>query len=245
MFIGKKSYSNTINTSSGVHFSNAVVTTESDRPLPLYDAFNTASNCEWSRSSNDDNNKHMPTYTIHNLNSKLFDRAAEEYNRSANSELRDGTDEEEKVDQGQWERTILISVVKKKRKFLPSTIYMANFHILINNERANNLILPLIREKILDEVASDHAKHMMNRKKCEHSDIGHLKSKITDLAPWQRIGENVCCGKSIQAIHDNIISNPDRIADKNNMRDRRFSSFGVGIATSSKGEVYVCQIFKG
>jgi len=245
MFIGKKSYSNTINTSSGVHFSNAVVTTESDRPLPLSDAFNTASNCEWSRSSNDDNNNHMPTYTIHNLNSKLFDRVAEEYNRSANSKLRDGTDEEEKVDQGQLERTILISVVKEKRKFLPSTIYMANCHILINNERANNLILPLIREKILDEVASDHAKHMMNRKKCEHSDIGHLKSKITDLAPWQRIGENVCCGKSIQAIHDNIISNPDRIADKNNMRDRRFSSFGVGIATSSKGEVYVCQIFKG
>jgi len=87
------------------------------------------------------------------------------------------------VGQVLWERTILLSVVKKKQEYVPSTIYMANCHILINNVRADNFILPLIREKNLDEVASDHAKHMINRNKCEHSDVGHLISKITDLAP--------------------------------------------------------------
>jgi len=246
MFTGKQLYSNKLHTSRGVHYcSTTIETTECDRPLSLSDDCNNAGNCEWSRSSNDDNKKHMPTYTLHNLNMESFNRVAEECTRSAKSELHESAVEGEKVDEIMLERTILISVVKEKRKYLPNGIYIANCHILINNERAKNFILPLIREKELDQVASDHAEYMINKKKCEHSDIEHLISKMSDLAPWQRLGENVCCGKSIQGIHKNIINNPNSIADKNNMYDRRFSSFGVGVATSSKGKVYVCQIFKG
>ena len=108
-----------------------------------------------------------------------------------------------------------------------------------------NFILPLIRKIELYQVAYDHAKHMINQRKCEHSNIENIIPKASNPAPWQRIGENICRGKSVQAIHEEIMNNPDCIADKNNMYDRRFSSFGVGIATGFEGELYVCQIYKG
>ena len=124
----------------------------------------------------------MPTYTIHNLNSEYFDGVTEEYNRNAETELRDDDDEEIEIDQGVYERKLLLSMIKKKRKHLPSSTFMANCHILINNERANNFILPLIREKELDKVASNHAKHTMDTNKCEHSYIENLIPE----ASWQR-----------------------------------------------------------
>jgi len=237
--------SNTLEINRGVHYSATVVRPESNVSVRISpESCNAATNYEWIRSSNDDHNNHMPTYTIHKLNKESFKRVAEAYNKSTKSALREGA-VKKKVDRREWERALLLSVVKEKRKSLPSSFYVANCHILINNERANHFILPLIREKELDKVASRHARHMIDMNTCEHSDIKHLISTFSNLSPWRRIGENVCCGKSIQAIHNEIIKNPDCIADKNNMYDRRFSSFGVGIATSSEGVVYICQIYKG
>jgi len=225
-------YSNKLHDSRGVHCSNAVLTP---------DSCSATSDYEWSRSSNDDDNKHIPTYTIHHLNNESFKEGKIRTNDTSDSE-----EEEDMQDQGLQERILLMSVVKEKRLSLPTSDYVANFHILINEARAKIFILPLIRETELDEVASDHAKQMINRNKCEHSDIETLIPKISGLSPpWQRIGENVCRGKSIKAIHEEILENPDCIADKNNMYDRRFSSFGVGIAHSSEGEVYICQIYRG
>jgi len=233
-------YHNKLDASRGVHCSNAALTTESDRSCPITaDPCSAGSNYEWTSSTNDDNDDHMPTYTIHSLNSESFHRGE--------IRLRDSDDAEEKEDQWEWERSLLVTVVKEKRKTLPiSSLFMANCHVLINNERAKRFILPLIRETELDKVASERAELMMKEGKCEHSDIENLITKISELTPpWQRIGENVCRGKSILDIHHEIMVNPDCIADKNNIHERRFSSFGIGVATSSEGEVYVCQIFKG
>jgi len=225
-------YSNKLDNSRGVHCSNVVLKN---------DSCSAKSDYEWSRSSNDDDNEHIPSYIIHNLNRKSFKEGKIRINDSADAE-----GEVDLQDQGLRERTLLISVLREKQISLPNSTYVANCHILINEERAKNFILPLIRETELDEVASDHAKQMMNRKKCEHSDIDKLILKMSDLSPpWQRIGENVCRGKSVQAIHKEILESPDCIADKNNMYDRRFSSFGVGIANCSKGKVYICQIYRG
>ena len=70
---------------------------------------------------------------------------------------------------------------------------------------------------------------------------GLSNSRIHD----ETIGENVCRGISNSRIHNDILNNPNRVVDKKNVYDCRFSSFGVGIVTSSEGEVYVCKIYKG
>jgi len=226
-------FSNKLDESRGVHYSNIALTPDSCSAKGDY---------EWSRSSNNDDNKHTPTYVIHHLNNEYFEEGKIRINDSADAKEEGDMQDQRLV----REKTLLISVVKEKRKTLPTSDYLANCHILINEARAKDFILPLIREIGLDEVASDHAKEMVNRNKCEHSDIEKFIPKMMDLSPsWQKIGENVCLGKSVQAIHQEILENPDCIADKNNMYDRQFSSFGVGIANSSKGEWYVCQIYRG
>lgn len=236
--------SNKFDNKRGAHCS-IIVTTESDKSQTLTaHSCNAVTNYEWSCSLNDDSKERIPTYTMHILNSDCFRRNAEECNEGETSESCSGA-AEEKVNQGEWETDLLLSVLKEKKKSLPNGTFSVNNHILINNERVKFYILPLIREKELDKAASDHAKHMAAIKHCAHSDIKHLLSKISDLIPGQRIGENISCGKSVQAIHDKIIKNPNYIADKNNMYDRRFSSFGIGTATSIEGEVYICQIYKG
>jgi len=228
----------------GVHCS-PIAKTESRR---IIDFSTDISKFEWKRSCNDDNKEHMPTYTMHNLNVDSFGRSAEEFKAAEIIEQSD-TDSTEEVDEQQTrtrsERGVLLSVLREKRKSLPSSLFVANNHILINNDRTSSYILPLIRCPILDKAASDHAKHMSAEKSCTHSDIDHLASIIKGVTPWRRIGENVCCGESIGAVHNEIKNNPLYIADRNNMFDRRFSMFGVGFGYSDEGKVYICQIYQG
>jgi len=229
-------YNNKLDASRGVHYCKTTVTDET--PPLTSEPSGTGSNYDWSSSANKENCKDMPAYTMHSLNKESFKK---EEKRLSDS------DEEKDMDEGVRDRTLLLSVVKDKRKSMPkSYTFIDNCHILINNERSDKFILPLVREIELDKLASDRAQQMMKNKKCEHSDIENLIPKISDHADsWQRIGENVFRGISIKGIHDEIINNPDCVADKNNMYDRRFSSFGIGVATSSEGAVYVCQIYKG
>ena len=188
-------------------------------------------NYQWECSSNDDYNKHSPTYTVHNLNRESFLRNARELL------MRD-------VGKNTCDR-LFLSIVNEKRRTLPSADYITSNHVLINNTRVKYNILPLIREKELDEVASNHAKRMATQQKCKHSNMQHILSGILGSNPYRRIGENVCSGKSVKAIHNKILNMPKYNSERNNMGDRRFSSFGVGVAISSKGRVYICQIYKG
>ena len=97
-----------------------------------------------------------------------------------------------------------------------------------------------------NKISSDCTEQMMNKIQCEYSNIESIIPKLSDLTlSWERIGENVCRGISNSRIHNEILNTPNRVADKKNVYDGRFSVFGVGIATSSEGEVYVCKIYKG
>ena len=216
----------------GVHCSPIVMTaTDATRNLNA-EFCSIIPECQWKCSSNDDYNKHSPKYTVHDLNKDFFLRSLKKLMiRSV------GNDD--------FDDSLFLSVVNEKKRSLPSQPYITSNHVLINNTRVMYNILPLIREKELDKVASNHAKWMATQRRCKHSNMQHTLSEILQSTPCRRIGENVCSGKSVKDIHNKILNMPRYKADRNNMGDRRFSSFGVGVATSSKGRVYICQIYKG
>ena len=220
-------------TTGGVHCSPIVMTaSNATRNLNDNSCISTLK-YQWKCSSDDDYNKHSPIYTVHDLNKKSFLRSVRGLT------IRN-------VGNKASEDRLFLSVVNEKRRTLPtSEVYITSNHVLINNTRVKYNILPLIREKELDKMASNHAKRMATQKTCKHSNMQRTLSKISRSTPYRRIGENVCCGKSVKDIHNKILCMPKYSPGRNNMGDRRFSSFGVGVATSSKGRVYICQIYKG
>lgn len=174
-----------------------------------------------------------------------------------NNSLHFTEDEDEKDMQRQM---LLQSILNDRENFIPTKRganhhalveehhnLITSTHIIVNKERANRNSMPLCRENGLDELASEQAKRMATGKGKKHSDLNNLISKISDYTatPIRKLGENVCGGNSIDEIFQKMMGDPNYIAERNNMLDRRFSSFGIGIATSSKGKTYICQIFKG
>lgn len=122
-------------------------------------------------------------------------------------------------------------------------------HILVNKQRANHKIMPLFRESTLDDLASNQANYLAKKRREEHSDVNKLISNMVGscgfAVPLRRLGENVGRGRTVESIYFRMMHDSKRVGDRNNLLDRRFSSFGVGIATDSEGDIYICQIFKG
>jgi hypothetical protein len=142
-------------------------------------------------------------------------------------------------------------------------------HVMINTERVLRNIHPLIREQALDEVAQQHAKYMALKESVEHSTVAETASKIMIRTGLCRmIGENVYCTASAPAVTANMPtrtakpvkrrrrkSKPTQeaykkqfatsIADRKNILNDQFETFGVGTAQSLSGKVYICQIFRG
>jgi len=142
---------------------------------------------------------------------------------------------------------------------------------MINTERVLRNIHPLIREQALDEIAQQHAKHMALKESVEHSAVGETASKIMIRTGLCRIfGENVYCTASAPPVPTNMPMNArtsttvtirrrkskptqeaykkqfaTSIADRKNILNDRFETFGVGTAQSLSGKVYICQIFRG
>lgn len=216
---------------------------------------------QWKDCSNEGHHDHSPALTVHGSNIPLL--AKKEAELRENGEIvswrdADGLpDEDVKKVQRQ---TLVQSIVKERRTtFVPLSCskdydqikthhnLMTSTHILINEERGKRYIMPLCRERELDELASDQAKLMATGQGKEHSDVEDLISKISGFssAPFRRIGENVCGGITIDAIYKKLMGDPRYESDRNNMFDTRFSSFGIGVAISCKGKVYICQIYKG
>lgn len=73
--------------------------------------------------------------------------------------------------------------------------------------------------------------------------LGH--SRLTDgvsSGSWRVLGENVGRGDSLQLVHDAFMASPSHRAT---ILDRRYSAFGIGVATSADGRYYVAVVFKG
>lgn len=144
-------------------------------------------------------------------------------------------------------------------------------HVMINTERVQRNIHPLIREQALDEVAQQHAKYMALKESVEHSAVAETASKIIIRTGYCRmIGENVYCTAADAAVASTMITNTriakpakrrrrknkptqeaykkqfaTSIADRKNILNDRFETFGVGTAQSESGKIYICQIFRG
>lgn len=134
--------------------------------------------------------------------------------------------------------------IKQRAKALPrGPGAFGGNHVLINRERVIRSIKPLCREKLLDELAANHAKKLASQEKMEHSSLKKTMRGVLASGPARLIGENICKGKTAQKIHEKMMLRFPQ--ERNNILDRRYTSFGVGSAKSSSGELYIVQIYKG
>jgi len=226
----------------GVHCSIIKGERKSTRHINL-DSSEPVSNHRWRCSSNDDHHDFSPLYAGNSRNTQLVNQAIE-LQKTKNRSI--DIDETIEIDERDEEEEIFNSIVMEKSRSLPSQsrLFISN-HVLINKERLKNTILPLYRNNELDDIASEHARLMASQHRCHHSNVKTLVSNMSSSIPFRILGENVCSGQSLEDIHNRIITYPAYVADKNNILDRRYASFGTGVAFSSKGKMYVCQIFKG
>lgn len=134
--------------------------------------------------------------------------------------------------------------IKQRAKALPrGPGAFGGNHVLVNKERVKRSIKPLIRERSLDEIAGNHAKKLAYQEKMEHSSLNKTMRRILANGPARLIGENISKGKTAQRIHEKMMLKHPQ--ERNNILDRRYTSFGVGSAKGSSGELYIVQIYKG
>lgn len=123
---------------------------------------------------------------------------------------------------------------------LPKTGYFASNHIMVNQERAKNMIAPLKRLGELDDIARSHAEAMAAEENIFHSDAAFLRETFSGRST--RLGENVACGPCIRQIHEAMMRN---MSDRNNILDRRYKNMGMSTARGEDGMLYLCQVFRG
>mmetsp|Transcript_1230 Transcript_1230/g.3174 ORF Transcript_1230/g.3174 Transcript_1230/m.3174 type:complete len:204 (-) Transcript_1230:110-721(-) len=114
--------------------------------------------------------------------------------------------------------------------------YYSSNHVLVNRERIRRRMDPLVRDLQLDEVARRQAEAAMESGKVKHSQAAPCGLVC------RRLGENVACGKTIRAIHNDMMHSP---SDKRNILDARYKRMGMGTARGEDGILYLCQIFQG
>jgi len=229
-----------LSTLRGVYCSNMKSTANNSYISVRNDTSKPTSDYQWQCSSTHNHNEYSPIFAANNINTNLLRRKIEQDRGRRQNRKVFRNNEENEV------RFVFQKIVAEKGRELPKqSIQFNSCHVLVNNERLKMVVLPLYRDTNLDKLAFERAKKMASQGYCEHSNANDFMSKKLGLVPFRRIGENVCRGNSLETIHNKIISDRKFTADKNNILDRRFSSFGVGLATSSNGEIYMCQIFKG
>ncbi len=122
-------------------------------------------------------------------------------------------------------------------------------HVLINIERKKRNINTLNRIVVLDEIAKRHAENMAQKEKLYHSKASQTMPEVVS-----RTGGCTIIGENVAMIEEGSGRSPSRQAhvmfynserDRQNMLDERYKSFGIGSCVSSKGNLYICQLYKG
>lgn len=158
----------------------------------------------------------------HNLNAPLVVSSPD-----ASEEI---TDEAEKL-----------GLIIARNRQLPGTWYYSSNHVLVNQERTRRTMAPLIRMVELDQLARIHAEQMAEEVELHHIEPYALRLALKDI-PYRRLGENVARGENIRDVHEDMMNT---LSNKNNIIDRRFTHMGMGTAVGPKGELFLCQIFRG
>jgi hypothetical protein len=134
-----------------------------------------------------------------------------------------------------------LGLIIARNRQLPGTWYFSSNHVLVNQERTRRTMAPLIRMVELDQLARIHAEQMVEEAELHHIKPHALRLALADI-PYRRLGENVARGENIRDMHEEMMNT---LSNKNNIVDRRFTHFGMGTAVAPKGELYLCQIFRG
>jgi uncharacterized protein YkwD len=90
---------------------------------------------------------------------------------------------------------------------------------------------------------SPHAMEKAQAWATQLAQAGSLRhSGLIDGMPegWQKLGENVGSGPSLDAVYQGLLQSP---AHKANLLDPTYNWAGTGVAVSADGTVYVVQVF--
>lgn len=123
---------------------------------------------------------------------------------------------------------------------LPGTWYYASNHIMVNRERTSMMVAPVTRLSELDAIAREHSERMAAECRLFHSEPFEIQSSFSRTS--RRLGENVARGATIRKIHKAMM---EKLSDRNNILDRRYSNMGMATARGSDGMLYLCQVFRG
>lgn len=110
----------------------------------------------------------------------------------------------------------------------------AQFVSLTNSLRASQGLPAYEVHDNLVGKARGWAQAMANAGTISHS---HLPDGVT--VDWQRLGENVGMGPSVQSIHDALVNSPGHYA---NLMDPGFRYIGVGVVNAN-GTIFVAEVF--
>lgn len=109
-----------------------------------------------------------------------------------------------------------------------------DFVARINGARSSRGLTALATHSELNARAQEWAQYMANRGAISHSNVG---ARVK--APWERLGENVGRGGSVDQIHSMFMNSASH---RGNILDGGFQYVGVGTAERD-GQIYVAQIF--
>ena len=109
-----------------------------------------------------------------------------------------------------------------------------------NAVRSSVGVRQLAENDTLNKKAEGWARHMASTGRLEHSS---LSSGLSSLS-WSLLGENVGysspTSNTLLSIHNKFASSPGHRA---NLVNSRFTHMGVGVATDSRGRVWVVEVF--
>ncbi|HEX7095360.1 MAG TPA: CAP domain-containing protein [Acidimicrobiales bacterium] len=106
---------------------------------------------------------------------------------------------------------------------------------LVNASRRQAGLAELPIDVNANAKAQPWAEHLARIGRLEHSNLAE------GMPPgWQKLGENVGRGPSLQAIQDAFMRSPGHRA---NILDPAWNSVGAGVAVAPDGTVYVVQLF--
>jgi Cysteine-rich secretory protein family len=110
----------------------------------------------------------------------------------------------------------------------------SDFINLVNNLRAINHVTALSVDPTMMSVAQTWANTMASSES-----LSHNPNEATQVpSGWTKMGENIGDGFSLQAVYAFLVASPPHYA---NMVDPTFNRTGVGVATDSKGQVWVAE----
>lgn len=114
------------------------------------------------------------------------------------------------------------------------------FVSLVNQERKTRGLAPLAVNPDLRAVAGNWTGRMVSNSRGCPDGLAHNPNYSNQVpSGWNRVGENVGCGTSVETIHKALMNSSGHRA--NILGDYR--EVGIGVRVDSRGSVWITQIF--